>query len=64
MSREVNLHALWQEPLAPALPAARENCPTAFCLHPRAKAKLLLPRALRGLIGAFHKSVGKKEAQL
>ena len=56
MTREVNLDALWQEALAPALPASGQNGTPALGLHASAKTELLFARALGCLIGAFHNS--------
>ncbi len=68
MPGELNLHALRQETFAATLAAAGENGAAILGLHAGAKAKLLLASALRGLIGAFHRTraleySGKKERQ-
>ncbi len=54
MAGEVDFDTLWQQALAAALAAAAQNGAPTLGLHPRAKAKLLLPGALAGLVGAFH----------
>lgn len=54
MAGEVDFDTLRQQALAAALAAAAQNGAPTLGLHPRAKAKLLLPGALAGLVGAFH----------
>ena len=57
MAGEVDLDALWQEPLATVLAAAGENGAPALGLHASAETELLFARALGCLIGAFHSLV-------
>ncbi len=54
MAGEVDFDTLWQEALAAALAAAAQNGAPTLGLHPRAKAKLLLPCTLTWSVGAFH----------
>src|SRR5260221_13728796 len=66
--RVVDFHALRQQALASALAAAREDGAAVLGLHAGAETELPLARALRGLVGAFHrtsgwKAFGKKERQ-
>jgi hypothetical protein len=60
----VNFDALRQEALAPTLPAAREDGAAVLGLHAGAKSELLFAGALRGLVGAFHGSFGKRGRRL
>ena len=55
VTREMDFNALRQEALAATLAAAGENGASALGFHAGAESKLLLARALRGLISAFHK---------
>jgi len=57
MAGEVDLDALWQETLAPALTAAVQDGATAFGLHACTEAELAFARALGRLVGALH--IGK-----
>lgn len=58
----MNFHAFRQEPFPATLPPARKRRAAAFRAHPRAKAVLIFPGALRALQGSFH-GVGGKERQ-
>jgi hypothetical protein len=65
---EMNLDALREEALAAPLAATGKDGSAILGLHAGAESKLALARALRGLIGAFHKAkevevFGKKERQ-
>ena len=68
MTGEVNLDTHWQQALASMLAAAGKNRTTILGFHAGTKSELLFARALRWLIGAFHKksliSLIKKRGQL
>ena len=54
MAGVVNFRAFWQQPFSAALPPASERRATRLRAHPRAKAVLVFPGALRALQGSFH----------
>lgn len=51
-----------KQSLAAALSAPREDRAPAFSAHAGTKTVLTLPRSLRGLVSAFHKTETDREA--
>jgi len=54
--------AFREQSLAAAPSAPREDRAPAFGAHAGTKTVLTLPRSLRGLVGAFHKTETDREA--
>lgn len=60
MAGVMPVNAFGKQSFATALAAARQSGPATLGSHPRAKTVLAFARALRWLIGAFHKQQSEK----